>query len=261
MVKVKYQWIKKIKKSIDENPITILIVIIVFFISSFFTILQGVSWMGLTYKRAFQWRDLEYQKINEIRPGMDIRKVNEVFGTPTYTRMSDKNPQITENTYMENDYWIDTFSKNSGEVLFYSVTSCNKNFTPSIQPNPINRKIVLQVSTFNSVGIDPDRLNYSVGVTANTYFFDGYDQGNPSDYEQVFVGWNDVCPPDPRNAISDLNFFLFHTNFHLTDPQIIQFRKNAVVNTYAETAPNVRIENLINYFQIGVDRIEVRNIL
>lgn len=251
-------WIK-FKKVIDKNPITVSLLIIVFFISSFFTILQGFSFVNNFYQNTFKWKEQEYIKINSIRPHMSQAKFNEVFGMPSYVRKNKKN--LMEYLYKKRSYWIETISNDSGEVLFYAITSCDKNFKPEITPNPIRRTIVLQESTLKSVGSDANSLNYFLsGATANSYFFDWYDWGNPSLYESVYVGVNDVCFPFGEN-IKNPDIF-FKPADYIYDPknsEIDNFRRSTVINTYAESVSEA--SNLMDYFQIGVDRVQVRNAL
>jgi len=52
----KRNWAVKIKSEIYNHPLTIFIVLVVFFISSFFTILQGISWSINFYQNNFNWR-------------------------------------------------------------------------------------------------------------------------------------------------------------------------------------------------------------
>src|SRR3989344_2921737 len=186
---------KKIFQIFENSPIKIILVIVVFFISSFFTILQGSSFVSKVIKEKLYWRNTEYSKINSVRPGMNIDYFNEVFGVANYKKISEKNQYLTIHTFKERDYWVQAVASNSGTVLLYTVTSCSEKFKPNINPNPIQSNITLQKSTLSQIGTEPQSLNYFIGNTANTYFYDEYFLGNPSFYERVFVGINDVCPP------------------------------------------------------------------
>ena len=260
--KIGKNWVNRLKGYIDKNPITVLIIIVVFFISSFFTIFQGISWAINTINSTFLWRNIEYKKINSVRPGMYIQKITDVFGTPFYTRNMQNNKSLTENTYKGRGYWIDTISNDSGEVLLYTITSCDKNFSPTIDPNPLQKSITLQKSTLSSIGDNPSGIKYfASGATANSYFFDEYSWGNPSNYETVYVGYNDQCPQFPKKAISQMDdLFKLGDEANLEDPYIQKFRDNLLINTYAETAPMENPVGDMKYFQVGVDRIQVRNL-
>lgn len=246
--------VERIKNSIDRHPVTILIVVVVFFLSSFFTIIQGLSWVANFYQNKINWRQEEYHKINSVRAGMNVGKFSEVFGSPTFTRSSKEN--LIENIYKKRDYWVQTISEPSSRVLLYSVTSCSRNFKPDIDPNPLHRKIVLNESTFESIGSDPSEVKYYSRVaTANSYFYDTYGGGNPTDYKTVSIGINDVCE---LNELSVYPQNRYAEPINLSDNDIKKFRSAAKINTYSETAPFADQKNLLKDFQIGVDRIEVR---
>jgi len=247
-------WAEILKNKIDKHPFTLFLVVIVFFISSFFTIIQGASWTINVYNKHVNWREMEYVKINETRAGMNIIKFNEAFGIPKFVRKS--NNALIEYIYKRRDYWIQAISTSSGEVLFYAVTSCDPTFKPTIEPNAIKRSITLQASTFHAVGDDPtDSKYYLRYATSNSYFYDYYYYGNPSLYQTIIVGINDACKipeveyPKNRNIKARID---------INDEDIVRFRETAKINTYAETSPFASIDEVLEDFQIGVDRIQVR---
>ncbi|OGG26775.1 hypothetical protein A2960_01215 [Candidatus Gottesmanbacteria bacterium RIFCSPLOWO2_01_FULL_39_12b] len=187
---------------------------------------------------------------------MNLGKFNEIFGVPTYTRISKSN--WIENIYKGRDYWIQTISTSSGQVVFYAITSCDKVFKPNISPNPILRKIVLQESTFSSIGDDPNDIKYYLReATANSYFYNEYSWGNPSQYQTVFVGINDACMPKQEIQYPENRNSLYIEN--IRDNDIIKFRSAARINTYAETAAFFGKEVFKDY-QIGIDRIQIRSL-
>jgi hypothetical protein len=246
--------VNELKKRINNNPITILIVLVVFFISSFFTILQGISWLINYYNTNIDWRQTEYNKINQVRSGMNYQKFVQVFGVPEFTRTSKDG--LIENTFKRRDYWIQTISNNTQQVLAYAVTSCDDNFKPKIAPNPLFRDIILNDSTFSDIGNDPIGTKYFIGNTANTYFYDIYSLGNPSDYQTVYVGIDDACG---FGYTKDMEFSNINPDetVNLNDPSVIKFRNTSKINTYAELAVFAD-ENIFKSFQIGVDRILIR---
>lgn len=191
---------------------------------------------------------------------MSLSKFNEVFGSPLFSRESDNG--YKEYIYRERDYWIQAITSSSGEVAFYSITSCSSNFKPIIEQNPINAKIVLQESTFKSVSDSindaPNNLRYYFRVaTANSQYYDSYSWGNPSSYKTVFVGINDACN-EPKVGISDEKYEYGIED--LSNPQVLLFRQKAVLNSYGESSPFYDYSEVLKGFQFGVDRIQIRTL-
>lgn len=272
-------WALKLKKRIDNSPLTISVVILVFFISSAFTILQGIAWAYKNYNEYFNWRNAEYKKISSMKAGMFIEKFNETFGVPIFTRVSINN--YKEYTFQNRDYWVQAIASSSGEVVFYSITSCDNEFKPTLEDNPIRAEIKLQESTFDSVSRSAGNslpnlsIYYFRVATANSQFLDSYSYGNPSQYKTVFVGINDACS-EPKVFIDGNK--LVYTEKDFNNPQVNNFRKMAIINSYGETSPMFDPHEVINssfqlypypldgnekehsLFQFGVDRIQIRTL-
>jgi hypothetical protein len=99
------------------------------------------------------------------------------------------------------------------------------------------------------------------GATANSYAYESLYLGNPSAYQTIIVGVNDICP----DSNDSYRYLVFNDS---SQEQIKQFREKSKINTYGETAPfmgeevlkllNSQKEEVSNYLTFGVDRIMVR---
>ena len=100
------------------------------------------------------------------------------------------------------------------------------------------------------------------GATANSFAYESLYLGNPGAYQTFIIGTNDIC-----SSAEDIYKYLDVASV-ATSEQIENFRKNAHVNTYGETAPLMgdEIVDLLNsqqsetgpYITFGVDRVLVR---
>lgn len=128
----------------------------------------------------------------------------------------------------------------------------------------LNPEILLNKSSFTDVFKEQKGgFKYFVsGATADSFAYESLYLGNPSAYQTIIIGVNDIC-----SSANDIDKYLGVTN-NSTGEQIENFRQHARVNTYGETAPfeGGKVTNLLDaqqstkepYITFGVDRINVR---
>jgi hypothetical protein len=131
--------------------------------------------------------------------------------------------------------------------------------------------LVLNKSHFAAASRSGPSIDYfGTTNTANLRFIDAFYGGNPTNYVTTAWGLNDACPqaidqvrrlerkrvfPSGVGVLSD------YTGGLGKAPRWVRtFRRNAVVNMYAETAPLVDLRRLTQAFQVGVDRILTRTV-
>jgi len=200
------------------------------------------------------WREGEYGRIAQLRGGLSIERFRQLLGVPMFVTPS-KDGQFTEYLFRRRDYWVQAVADMSGSVALMSVTSCDKDFQPSIAdfggPNPI----VLNQTHFQQAGLNPTRLRYfTSAATSNSYYYDEYYLGNLGKYKTYFVGINDACRFEVPN---DLRLPFMAQIPQWGDQAVHAFRANAVANTYGETGVFFD-ERVLESFQIGATRILVR---
>ena len=243
----------------------VLIILVTAFISSAIIIGNTIQQARDFYSDTFRWREHEYSKIAKLSAGISSEKVKETLGSPLFVRKS-KDGLLTESSFRGRDYWVQTISDSSGTVKLLAVTACDDDFKPEIQ-SPVGR-IVLNESRFDSTNKTPLAVRYFLsGATANSFFYDEYNLGNPGFYKTYLIGIDDACP-----ALANYALDLAHQGqwpfamqnayeaapYSATDEIVAAFRVNSIVNTYAETDVFTSAETLLGSFQIGVDRILIR---
>jgi hypothetical protein len=199
------------------------------------------------------WRAAEYAKIGQLSGGLSHAHFNDVLGVPLFVTVS-RDGTYTQYLYRGRDYWVQAVVNSEGSVALYAITSCDVEFRPPVRlPGGSDREIVLMEAHFADVGT-PISLDYFVGGTSNSYFVDTYYGGNPSDYKTYHAGWTDACPPFVTEERAVANEILVRReDFDRTDVAVAAFRRQAIVNTYAEGGLPGDSE-----FQIGADRILTR---
>lgn len=84
MGKSKKNWAELFSAYTKKHPLIILLTLVVFFISSFFTITEGLGSLRNFYRDKIVWRTVEEKKINSLSPGISIQMFEEVFGPGGY---------------------------------------------------------------------------------------------------------------------------------------------------------------------------------
>jgi hypothetical protein len=213
------------------------------------------------------WKDDQYKKLEGLRAGFFLGAFDDSLGTPVFVR---QRGQLREQTYRGRDFWVQAVSGPDAVVRLYSVLSCDEGFRPTFRVTGgsggglADARVTLQSSNADSVlegGVSP-RLNVFIsGATANTRFLDIWSGGNPSHYQTFAWGYTDACGelPWPIEELQGLSFkvLTYRGSAEKAPPRTREL--NAFpVNTYAEAAPTVSLDNARGRFQIGPDRILIR---
>lgn len=216
----------------------------------------------------FDWRDDEYARLTSLAAGFSRALFEEKLGPPVFDRTS-SDGRLREQAFRGRGYWVQAVSDRSGTVVLYAVTACDPDFRPKFSlpggGSPVELR--LNATTFEGVSTGGAADYFIGGATANTRFHEYAGAGNPSFYQTAIWGINDACPswlerlqPLQRDghyppALSYKGPTSRPTTW------LLGFRRRAIINTYAETAPDFYPQDLEGSFQVGVDGILIRTAL
>jgi hypothetical protein len=251
MTKRKYTTGKKIKEWFENHPVWVLLGIV----SSVLTLaIAAGTVFSLTtnfVENNILWRNVEQDKIDKLAPTQTINYFNSVLGEPNVKKGHTE--KISTYIYRERGYWIEAFVDHEGVVQLMDITACGEEgFYPIIKNNPVGYEIVLgKTKMIATTGKDVWQWNkdngsllihyFMRGATAPSYYYDEYYGGNPSNYQTVFSGHNELCGylilP---NDISDLMSTSGKGN--LSEEQVERLRKNVSINTFAVSAPSYSLK-------------------
>jgi hypothetical protein len=255
---------QKFKDLFEKNPIIIVVGVIVFIISSITTIINGGTDLMYKANSTIGWRGFEEKTINSLNASIRIEKFTETLGMPTFYREG-KNG-YSEHVFQrrEGRYWIQAITDEDGTVVIYSVTSCDSSFKPQIHYGLLNKSIRLGESTFKEVEGDygaPFHFFFS-GTTGNSYLYQIGDMGNPGNYQTEYWGIIDACDPVGFYEYIGENLptglIMQDDRVDRDNPAIDKFLEKSHINTYAISSPNAQIDKILEEFQIGIDRIQIR---
>lgn len=221
------------------------------------------------WNQHFDWRDDENAKLTSLAAGFSRTIFEEKLGAPVFDRTS-KDGRLREQTFRGRDYWVQAISDRSGTVVLYAVTACDPDFQPefSLPGGGPPVQLRLNATTFEGASTGGGSTDYFIGAaTANTRFYEHSGPGNPSFYQTAVWGINDACPNwlarlQPLQRDGHYPPTLTYNGWTSRPPAwLVGFRRRAVINTYAETAPDFYLQDLRDTFQVGVDRILIRTAL
>ena len=195
----------------------------------------------------------------------DINYFEGLLGNPVFVNYSEYNG-FKEFIFVNEFFYTQAITNDSGRVLAYSITTRKEDFNPEIELGPYTTenkiiKVKLGKTKFYEIdGVsfgDPESIDSRLGVHDWFYSEEHY-FGNPGNYQSYFfsvnqAGYgNEFYPP----AIKD------QRDNTVKNPEIIDFRKNAIINTYTITVPMVNsktlgLSNNENYL-LGPDYNQVR---
>jgi len=223
------------------------------------------------------------EKVNDLSAGQSINYFKQSLGAEKIqNNISEK---YSEYIFQYKKVFIQALvNKANNEVIYWAITYCGRNpviierqiFSMSAQytgkkdflenetfDHSFGNKLFLNKSSFTDIfkNIKGDFRYFISGATANSFAYESVYLGNPSAYQTIIIGVNDICP----TSYDDLSIFGFDNN--TTQERIEKFRNNSRVNTYGETSPfyGDDVLKLLDaqqfdepYITFGVDRIKVR---
>lgn len=237
------------------------------------TISSGIE----SARNRIDWRRPVYESLQSLAAGFSVEKFDEVLGAPVFVR---RHERWTERSYQGRDHWVQAVVNSEGVVDFYAVTSCEDSFRPSFTLPYSGREVRLRRDTLETGMVDEPSSAYFVpGATASFSLFDHTYQGNPGNYKTYVWGLNGTCLGDFFDSKMEEELILpfgpegaIHTYYSNEGPPpegVVEMRRRARINTYAETSVSVELTDLplrINDFdegegfEIGVDRILIRTV-
>ena len=211
-------------------------------------------------------------QIKHLSAGQDIEYFKKYLGSQILKRNVTKNS--TEYIFNYKGAYIQAVASNQDDtVVYWAITDCNSN--PVVLERPafqnLTNKLFLNKDTFSSFLKEEkgDIKIFISGATANSFAYESVYLGNPSAYQTIIVGVNNICPVE--DLYGHLDADETYSESHKPNEQAINnFRKKIKINTYAETSPfmgeeiisllrNIHSEKANEpYLDFGADRIKIR---
>lgn len=253
--------VEKIKKSYPS----LLIGIILFFLSSVVTLYQGGKILKDYYLNTVGIKNRYLNDINKLSAGVNIGYFKDILGNPAFIDESE-NKEQWEYVFVRDLFYTQVITDNNGAVLSYAITTRNKKFNPFIKlfDSSDTNKIVLGESKFSEIKDEPKKIYAGCGAR-RFHYIEEYYLGNSGNYQYYIFSINDAGFVQVENEIffCKLDYSPKEENnkkgldtLNLKDDEVGNFRKNEILNTFAVTAPFISFDDLD--FGIGPDYDKVR---
>jgi len=272
---------KKTIKKIEKNQYIKLIIVVAVVFGSIITIVKfTVSIGNYIYNNSFIEHNIS-NKLEHLSAGQSINYFKDQFGSEKIQRKVSE--EYIEYVFYYRGAYIQTLVKAQDQtVIYWAITYCDGPivlrrkvfsmagfytgkkdiFGNDIHGYSFNDKIVLNQSSFSEAfqNIRGDFKYFFSGATVNSYVYESVYLGNPSAYQTIIIGINDICAPRITLGVNTSNDSI--------QEDIDRFRENFIINTYGETAPfyGEKVLELFyrddvqeDYMTFGVDRIKVRH--
>ncbi len=233
---------------------------------------QAMTWLinqgTYTWYQSVGWKSNEQNILDQLGPSEQIGYIKSVLGEPIFR---DGDEKYQEYVFKRRFGYIQAVADKNEKVVLYSIVSCITDFKPSIHL-PEGKKVRLNFDSLKSTNLGNTYYSIS-GATANSYLIEGGYGGNPSNYQETYVGATDSCgvisaPSGTYDLLEETKCKNSHLGlqgftedfckYDKTDRRIDKMREEVLINTAIMTAPNVSIKDLRPLTKFGPDRVQLR---
>lgn len=189
--------------------------------------------------------------INVIYTGSSIKYIESIFGVPVKEEHSE-NGEISEYTYSFKKFYLQVVYNKNNRVIFYSVTSKDKNFHPKV---PYLGGVL--GDSFESFGNNIDYLQS--GYSSKFYQYEeGHFLGYPGNYRNFYLSYNPAGIE--YMELKPLTDWYNNNNSYPDAEELIEFRKNNAPNTFGVGDINGSHDGPELFYGIGIEYYDARDI-
>jgi hypothetical protein len=251
--------LQDVLKELKSSPLFILFSLFIVLLSSLLTISTSFALIVRFYRRTIGYKRSLYKDLSRLAAGVSIEFFQSILGPHVFKRQKN---DMTEYLFANNSFYVQAITNRDDSVAAFFVTTRKGIFHPILilGPYSLNQKSVLAqlgktrfISLDEKFGCGPSSVFYTIGARRFSYYETWY-FGNPGNYQTFIFGFNDAgygdffCPGLPIVKQGDIS---------AGDPDVIQFRRRTIMNTYGVTAP-LAPDDILNTFWVGADLDRVR---
>lgn len=227
-----YDLLKQLRRT---TPVVILLLIVggVTMLGSFY---EDGSLALYVFNKTFRYKSMLMEEIASLAASVHIGYFTERLGSPVFVNTSDAGAK--EYVFVNKYFYVQAITDTEGQVQRYAVTTRDKEFNPSFKLFD-GQEIVLGKSHFSD--IECGKIT-SLWGAHDFHYDEEFYFGNPGNYQSFFFALNESGYPGIEHEDDDN--FAFPIEIESTKPScddgaVQKFRKKAIINTYAVTAPYV----------------------
>ena len=238
------------------SPLFLLLSALVFILASLTTISNGISILARHYRSSIGFKRNLHHQLRRLAAGVHIGYFEAILGPSAFCRTTGEN---REDTFVNKYCYVQAITDPVGTVVLYSVTTRRKDFSPTLVLGPYaldnhSSKIRLGRTRFAELESFAKPQSITSNIAARRfYYYEEYYFGNPGKYQTFLLGIGDAgyCHRDhPGIPVV--------CGEAIGNSAVREFRQNAVINTYAVSAPLLIAKDLLKGFWFGANRDQVR---
>lgn len=185
-----------IKKSYQASVVVLALLASAFTVFTGILAFQNIDSFNEWFNKEFQTEQYWLNAANSLAPEVNISLFDKKLGQPVFTSSSDG---LTNRTYVNDYFYTQAITAESGSVLMYSITLRKPDFYPNIpyfeQSREKDVHYLLGKTTFGDMSGGEDKE-----IVAGQYlpsfrrgiYSEGYYYGNPGNYLYYFLSINDA---------------------------------------------------------------------
>ncbi len=228
--------VERAKKSNWFIAISIVIVLL----SSLITISQGINLLYDYYNRSLGYKSQLLDKITLLSADVHIDYFKDLIGASVF--IDEVEGDMIEYIFVHDFFYVQAFTNSKNKVIAYSVTTRSKDFNPeltlgpySVDNNAVTVKLgITKFSELNKLDTKPGDIFTYLG--AHTFYYsEEYYFGNPGNYQTFYFTLNQsgyMGIEYESDKFFEYPPYLGDKEVSINDPEIKQFRENAIINTY-----------------------------
>ncbi|WP_152394752.1 ETEC_3214 domain-containing protein [Paenibacillus guangzhouensis] len=255
------KFLKWYKTKFVKKPISVMIITIVAILTGINTVFDTASHVvSLGHSTINLFTDKykeDYQKLNEIRTGMNADYVGKLFGPPSISRKHEYLKGYFERLYVKDQFFLYLVTNEDNSIKYYSVTQRMNDFNPYFPIEIAGRKKQLgktklvELNNNSPEFVMADMSSKFISYTETNYY------GNSGLYKYYQFGY----APAGITQISDQQNSDIHYLVDNIDPIVLhRFRQTYIPNSFSVIDEEVE-EDFFNYYKesmIGIDYFEAR---
>lgn len=185
-----------IKKLYEASVVMLAVLASAFTIFTGILAFQNIDSFNEWFNKEFQTKQYWLNAANSLAPEVNVSLFDKKLGQPIFTSTIDK---LTNRTYVNDYFYTQVITSDSGSVLMYSITLRQTDFYPNIpyfeQGPEKDRRYLLGKTTFGDMSGGEDKEivagqylpSFRRGIYSEGYYF-----GNPGNYLYYFLSINDA---------------------------------------------------------------------
>lgn len=243
-----------------------LLLIVVSGLSSLTTIKSGFLALYQLYRSTLGYKRSLIRDLNQLSVGVNLDYFQQILGSPVFVNSLPENH--SEHIFVSKHVYVQAITDSLNTVQLFSVTTRNYHFKPVLNIQRFNPtfclsssvQIVLGKTKFVDLDVSgkPRSLASNLGAAQFSYY-EEHSFGSAGNFNSFFFSVNPAgC--DPWHGFYRIDTLLYHPIVKngwsdIRDPQVADFRKEALINTYTIRAS---LPNDVRFLRFGPTYQQVR---